>query len=599
MTDIARVERAFGQYGFTVSQVVEAEGQLGVVAEGPTIGGTGRRKKAFYVEGSPHQMGYLVGRLAPDDVLRMAEEFNDRIVLDFLDEGLGEKLEGLGKLIVALVEGLVAVEHVTRDLPADQLSEIAGLARGCVDAGRCSPGRRRWLERRLVVLNAGIDVLLAMIYPLELPHLLRRLLSEALGGRALSRDLAGAERGADDGDEDALGGRVRAVLDEWELLEDLFGAGVAGVVDQLTARHPKLRVPVACNAFAVFGAATKSGAEHYFGRDFFFPTADVFQDTACLIVRRPVASQALPSAPTLSVAAPGMVGSVMAVSARGVAAGVDMVPAACCDPTRPGLNSLMLVRHAVEHALTGEDAVELMIAAQRGVSWLYPVAYCDPSTGASAAYIVEAGERTAHLDAVGYTPLLLRSLLPDRAFVTAHARPDRLGVAVRGAGDTLGAEWLAFNPPLFAHFGLAYDPAQFGELGELETEPKAYYFAPQRETRDDLLIATNAYLDPRMRLTAMNRATVLVTGQDQYFDIQRRYDELNRRLLTSIDGGGVDLEAARAALYRLSQPGAKPSDQIQGSITIAELHSDDLVTHTHIGYFGDEWVTLGLMPFLQ
>jgi hypothetical protein len=55
-------------------------------------------------------------------------------------------------------------------------------------------------------------------------------------------------------------------------------------VPRVRARH--LRVPMACNAFFLGGSLTDTGS-CYFGRDFMFATAAVFQDTCCLIVHNP------------------------------------------------------------------------------------------------------------------------------------------------------------------------------------------------------------------------------------------------------------------------------------------------------------------------
>lgn len=79
-------------------------------------------------------------------------------------------------------------------------------------------------RKRLLVLNVGIDILLAVIYPGKLPQ----------------------EKG-------------------W--------------------KPEHFRIPMMCNAFANFGR--NPDPYHYFGRDFMFVTGQVFQDTACLIIYNP------------------------------------------------------------------------------------------------------------------------------------------------------------------------------------------------------------------------------------------------------------------------------------------------------------------------
>ena len=50
--------------------------------------------------------------------------------------------------------------------------------------------------------------------------------------------------------------------------------------------------------------------------------------------------------------------SIVALNDRGVAMGVNMLPAHLCNPERPGLNSLVLVRDTIEHASTADEAVD-------------------------------------------------------------------------------------------------------------------------------------------------------------------------------------------------------------------------------------------------
>ena len=96
---IARLIEAFAADGYDVDRqtgVQVHEGNIGIAA----FGHSGSRKKAFYLEGSPYRMGYLMGSLAEPDISRMCEEFNKRVVFDFLDIHLPKELEEiLGELL--------------------------------------------------------------------------------------------------------------------------------------------------------------------------------------------------------------------------------------------------------------------------------------------------------------------------------------------------------------------------------------------------------------------------------------------------------------------------------------------------------------------
>lgn len=52
----------------------------------------------------------------------------------------------------------------------------------------------------------------------------------------------------------------------------------------------------------------------------------------------------------MSVGAPGFIGAMTSMNTYGVAMGVDMLPSAACNVMRIGVNSLLLVRTAMEHA---------------------------------------------------------------------------------------------------------------------------------------------------------------------------------------------------------------------------------------------------------
>src|SRR5208337_4184311 len=116
------------------------------------------------------------------------------------------------------------------------------------------------------------------------------------------------------------------------------------------------------------------------------------------------------------------------------------------------------------------------------------------------------------------------------------------------------------------------------------TWPGPYYFAPQREKRPDVLIATNHCISPEMRLTSMNEWIALLSGADQN-DMQWRYDELNREILAALAGApsGIDETAAWEMIDFLRPDGKFPDyymagakedwrkAQVHGSVTLCEL----------------------------
>jgi hypothetical protein len=603
----ARIEAGFGLDGFAVAPVPEPgapgrrlrfltrNGWIGVAAEHRRArnSSTGAPKKAFYVEGDPSAMGWLIGAMAEPDVSRMAGEFVENVTFAFFG---GERGGGLRDLIVRIVAE--ASERMLPDIPPEYLLEIDGILDGCRAA---NPGTTVRHER-LLALNLGIDCLLAHVYT----------------GR-------------------------------------LFAAA---------GHHPgRLRVPIGCNAFSLSGPAAVG--RHFFGRDFMFPTADVFQDTACMIVYHPLdrgEDAAASRRAFVSQTAPGIVGTMTGMNASGVAIGVDMLPSSLCDPERPGFNSLLLIRDCMHRCSSAEEAVERIVAAQRGVSWLYPVA--DAGGG---AFVIEAGRKLADgepFPLFDHVPRHYRRRLPGPGELERmrrrHGTPaPRCGLVARGRGCRLPMEdlvgwnrklWAAFDTSLAARIadlvadvvggiadllagrvtghwkhwkeeiaamvrGTVFSADAFGERGFINAAwtgrncPGPFYFAPQREQRPNMIVATNHAISPEMRLTSMNEWIGLLGGGIQN-DIQWRYDELNREILEALDASPGGIEAATAwelidflrpngRFPEYYNPGGKRDwrqVQVHGSVTLCELTGRTMTSR--FGRYGDEPVTLRLGHYL-
>jgi hypothetical protein len=184
----------------------------------------------------------------------------------------------------------------------------------------------------------------------------------------------------------------------------------------------------------------------------------------------------------------------------------------------------------------------------------------------------------------------------------------------RGAfsGPRKGRGAAAEKPVRAAAFSAGY----FDERGYINRTwkdtncPGPFYFAPQRENRPDVLIATNHCITPEMRLTSMNEWIALLAGGNQN-EIQWRYDELNREILDALDAapGGIG-ESAAWDLIDFLRPGGKFPDyynpgsaqdwrqvQVHGSVTLCELTGRTMTSR--FGCYGDDPVTLHLERYLD
>lgn len=373
-----------------------------------------------------------------------------------------------------------------------------------------------------------------------------------------------------------------------------------------------LKIPIMCNAFSVSGKSARN--DHYFGRDFMFPTADVFQNTAAMIIYNPLPQPGNKAIPFVGVTAPGMVGSISAMNMKKTAAGVDMSPAGNCEPQRIGTNSLLLVRRCIQGGDSAEAAVNLIGETPRGVSWNYIIA--DGSS--DRACVVEAGSSGAAPDIMQFPPEDVKPFLPG-VNPTAVNGPAKLynGMMVRWNDYTYPVGYLEYNPGLWEYYNKKYsadkriNAGAFTARGFINVNgaekncPSTFYFAPQRENSGDLVIATNHYIIPEMRYYAMFPWTSRVVG-DIVNDIQWRYDELNSQIYDAIERNGyIDYEAARDLISFLSPYGKNPAYyagnprsrdgreiRIEGCVSLFDLKK--LTVESHYGYYCDKWVKLTL-----
>jgi hypothetical protein len=579
---INRLIAAFQQDGFQVSdpdpgpgkEVVIYHDKIGIRAthQTATIGTTGEKKKAFYVEGDHYEMGYLMGQLAEPEIASMCKDFTKLVALAFVGADIKKirPLKWLAGLILEIFAYWFA-GNIYPDVPARYKRELEGVFEGCQARARADGRDTEVSWADLWVMNFGIDALLSFVYT---------------GG---SSPIATQFRQLDA--QPTAGKKPRGL---WKLVPKL------------------LSMPMMCNAFAVFGEDY-----HYFGRDFMFATAGIFEQTACMVVQNPEPLQP-PEAtegglPFVRMTAPGIIGSIAGLNIHGVGVGVDMAPSGNCDPGRAGLNSLLLARNSIEYGRTCGEAVDIMANSRRGVSWNYILA----DGTSQKACVVEAAATTSALDPLTFPSAELKACLPDQAFLETHPHPateNRNGMMIRWNGYEYPQAYLDFNSKLFEASGKRYDPAQFSQSSASGTPwkdkkcPSFRYFQPLGETRPNLVVVTNSYIIPEMRLTAMYEWTAQL-AQGNADDIQWRYDELNRRLVATLDknGGRMSYEEARKIIDFLAPDGDFPDYYnakrqplsevpIGGSVSLMDLKNKTM--ESHYGFHADEWVKISLPNYL-
>ncbi|MCG6552377.1 MAG: carcinine hydrolase/isopenicillin-N N-acyltransferase family protein [Candidatus Magnetominusculus sp. LBB02] len=550
---VKKLIQAFKKDSFTKTSVFGYNGKIGITAEytPPPTGKSKVTKKAYYIEGSPYEMGYLMGWMAEPDISRMCTVFIKRVLLSFIDENMpAERKDEIGGFLDDVM--YVLSISIKQDIPGEYLDELDGMLDGCKEANPTTQVN----EKALLVMTVGFDAILSFVYTFNPPiRLLPGLLME------------------------------------------------------------NLRIPLMCNGFSAFGTSPKP--YHYMGRDFMFATGDTFHETAAMVICRPDNGLMF-----VSQAAPGIIGSITGMNEKGIGIGVQMAPSDNCDSNRPGFNSLLLNRHVVQYGENFRKALDLIEDAQRGVSWIYILS----SGSEDKACIVEAGaKKTTYFH--DYIP---KNVIPQdvsSSIARILTTIDQLyGLQVRDTDYPYPDEYQKFNKPMIEDFKSApykyyytqqykytYDDKDFGHDGMLDKTwndnncPMSYYFAPIRYNHGNLVVATNHFITPEMRLCAMSNSVNIVAAR-HWDDSQWRYDVLVGLLKNALDvkksmdfneaGKIIDFLAPYGQFPDYYNPEKKNLDDviIEGSVSVLDLKNR--VIKSHYGCYSDDWVTITLDNYL-
>ncbi len=560
MTDGGEMERryaklydAFYADGFRVVKRAHTDtGRLGLAAQHMTAvnSDTGEKKTAYFLEGTAYERGYLLGLLAEPSIADMAVNFADNIVFDQIGMDFLNRFTWLQKLLVELVYELS--QSAWQSLPAHIHDEAAGLLDGC----RRSNPRTKVSLSRLIVLNVGIDTLLALVY---------------------------------------TGGKLR---EQAPLL-----------------KAEDIHISMMCNAFSVFGP--QAGGGHYFARDFMFASGTVLQNNVAHIIHMPESRMRENAHAHVNVTAPGIMGCFSIMNANGVAGGINMSPAANCDAQRIGMNSLLLLRDCVMRGGSAREAAAVIQSTRRGVPWNYVLSdggddsACTVEAGAS-------WQNTDYLGypPVSLRPQLPNAAY----FTAHPCAPLINGAALRWYGEPLPQDYLSFDNALWQAWNASNSPRitlhpdalmPDGFINRTQQEkncPSTQYFAPLRAL-PNVHMTGNHFLLPNTRMCAMDSWVAHLTYSHSN-DIQWRYDALRYQISQALKkDGSIDYQSAKRLADFLAPYGAYPQYyqqkprsrdgrtlRIEGCVSVFDLKA--CVAESHYGYFADEWVKTTLPNYL-
>ncbi|UCH94231.1 MAG: hypothetical protein JSV88_28720 [Candidatus Aminicenantes bacterium] len=401
----------------------------------------------------------------------------------------------------------------------------------------------------------------------------------------------------------------------------------------------KWKTPIYCNGISVLGSAVENN-NHYMGRDFMFPDAGVYQDTACLIIYNPDKTRGEKPYPIVGQSAPGIVGTMAGLNRMGVGIGVDMSPSGACNAWRPGLNSLLLCRHAVQYGQNADEVVDIIAEAPRGVSWIYITGDPDKGGVIEANCKIHKSENQLIRYLLSFPPKKYKKkgILPDKAYLkqmmAKYNQKERellrKGLIVRWNNYQYRQEYLKFNKNLWDKYNenflllhkVTLYPDAFekdGFINKYYTEkncPSCLFFAPERDLPEGVVITTNHCIVPEMRLPAMKSWTRMLSDM-QYNDFQWRYDKLNLEIRKVLEPDAnnrptkkIDYQKAKELTDFLSpkrhyapcyydktqRSKDKKEIAITGSISIMDMKKRTM--ESHFGYYIDKWVKISLLNYL-
>ena len=517
----------------------------GVNAAGEHVGPL--PKECLVLSGSSYCMGYQMGALKPSETARMVNEY----IFTVPDEMLGIKRSNFPLLFDFLESEVRTLCEGARGSIPDYLEEeMEGIAAGAQAQGYDVS------TDNVMLLNEGYDAIYSILFTGVLPSV-QAFMDLLNPYKAM---LASENRTA-----------------ELEALNQCIEVNGDGVNFPLA--NPFV---MGCNEFVASGHATLDGTV-YHGRDFMFSTGDMYQDYACLAVYLPEEGY-----PFMAVTAPGFVGHPTLLNSQGLSMGVDVVLGACTRST-PGLGALMVLRDIVQHCATLDQAVTRMKEQDRGVSWLYIIADDQKSALYTNGIVIEEGRSSPAFTGPDVMPGLNEWLFdPWIDLLDPEPLPDK-GLMFRDQA------WA--YPQSFEGASLRFPGALTYQL----------YFPEQGESWDDVVLATNHYIIPRMVFTSFTPMMALNGAGTELSSSVQRYGLLRERI--GQEYGSITFDKTLELIDFLNPNRGLDSRK---RYTIGEpveghhvaIDNTNQVLAALFGYYGDwrqgvpdTWVRLDLKPF--
>ncbi len=539
-----KLERAFKADGFTITQkIFFGPGRIGIEARHDTASNydTGQKKKSYYIEGTPYERGFLLGRLAEPEIADLAVNFADNIVFDFFGLDFLSGLPAAGDIIVSFVYELSRKTWASQ--PPHIHEELSGMIDGCNAANRGTKATKE----RLIAVNMGFDVLCALIYSGEFENIIPNLLPEniflpmlcnafsvfgsaAFGGHFFGRDFMFTSGSVLQNDLAHI--VTLPISGNGEKAYPFISMTAPGLIGSASAM----------NTAGVAGGLNMSPAANCDADDIGFNSLLLLRE--CIML----GGSAHESADVIQNAKRGVTWNYVLSDGRN-----DTACTAEAGASQDNIDFLSYPPKNLLPYLPGERFLKSNVFApvRNGCA----VRWCSAP-------------------------------IPDSYMKFNYS---------------LWRHYNASHDPKIKLYSDAF--AREGYINRTPNEmncPESYYFAPRR-TGKDVHITTNSFLIPQMRLCAMRPWTAAIAS-GYTNDIQWRYDELNHQIRQEIyDKGGIGYGAAKRLVEFLAPYGKFPKyygknpksrdgkeTRIEGCTTLFDLKR--MTAESHYGYYCDEWV---------
>ncbi|HEY9161666.1 MAG TPA: carcinine hydrolase/isopenicillin-N N-acyltransferase family protein [Desulfomonilia bacterium] len=462
-------------------------------------------KYCLVLSGTPYTMGYQEGFLRPEGTLAMTSTFLKEALFSqfgllgisidttdpITDEIFAWFWKNLEKMVLAekarTDRAIAGKRNDPSAIPPSVLEEVQGIADGAT-AGLKAIGRTEKVTfNEVFAISEGIDALFA--------YVLKFIFNPSLDAETLQQ----------------IADLLKILLNNGGklLANGNFGTDEIQVTPDLKVLFPKRQanplIRFGCNGFMVTGNLTNDG-KTYHGRDFMFTTGGVFQDESAMVIYLPASGY-----PFVTINSPGFVGQMVGMNSQGVSVGVDISLSGAVSK-EPGVGCLIVNRELLNSCATIDEAVARFRQFKRGVPWDYMVADDTPSAQYGNSVVFEAIMSDPACNGYDQLPWLLRTKIQPYIKNLKNSEDQNsddfnADGSIRSGTMLRGAKWVF--PDAFKQ---TIDAAKTPDLSDQESYLKwygegggpngsEYTFPDQFESDDDIIVVTNEFLIPRMRIS--------------------------------------------------------------------------------------------------